>query len=298
MVGLPDVESVTKSRAQLAELEAERKVVSELHAAMQEGGWLNEGAVQGDLGTYQPASTIDTSKLEALLAQQGEFYTEAGRWVEKWTGVVIKLRSAVSAALSDPQNGLWKPVEQVILESAPIIDGCAGPNGTEWSDYLFATSFTEFVAARKEYTYQFGMGERIKASMRVLQETTDALASEPSLASRSATLRAAVEACVELNLGDTKEVANAQAALQTLETLNTLLSQGLASLELNDLARAKQACSEENITCSELERTDELLVMLESVKSALDAKNITQLRQAMVKARENGGQRAPISTKA
>ena len=101
------------------------------------------------------------------------------------------------------------------------------------SDHLFASSFTEFVAARAECTYQFGMGERIKSSLQHLESTVRTLTDEATLAARCANLRAAWSACVDLNLKDTKQVAEAGATLEELDAVKAVLVEGLSSLQLS-----------------------------------------------------------------
>jgi hypothetical protein len=266
--GLPDVEAVTRSREQVATIEDERKVIGSLQDALRYGGWLNAGAQSGEFSTYQSGSSIDSSVLEGLLQQQGDFITENGRWLARWCSAVVSLRRAVRVALEAPSPEHWRAVDNVVEETVPaVMDQKKGKSA------VTPIGYEEVTAAKLEVQYR----KRCQDSLVALAKTLVDITAESDLDERSEYLRRAVRVCLDLQLGEDTAVVAAQATLQSLDQMLAACRGALSSLEVTDLAAAIQLCAEHKTESSEQENCVKVHRALVALSDALERKNVADV---------------------
>jgi len=293
LAGLPGVDIIVKLRRQLAAVEFERKVLKSIQDALSIGGWTNASANMkaGDLSTYQPASTIEVQNLRNLLNQQ-DFCTEAGRWLARWGKVVVRLRQAMITALQQPSTENWRAVQMVVNEALPKYGNSPGlDNPSFTADYVIMDSFAEFVAARSEYRYQFGMGEQKKQALFCLQSTVVELKNHKSIAIRCERLRAAVQVCLSLDMAAETDVASSQRLLAELEGYANSFEDVLRTWNLTQLKVILEIPVRD---CQEFAKCVEATGLLSDLEVALKSKDYTRVVACLAAVRECGAQTAGL----
>jgi len=284
---------LTRVRARMAAIDSEGKVVSELRKALSQDGWTNENARLGDYSSYQDSSTVDSGKI-AILLSENEFITESGRWWSRWAKGIINLRNFVKVAVHEPSFHHWKQVHLVLEELRPAVyENVCTENSFIMHDFLFADSFREFVAARREFKYQSDLAE---AAERV-ESAIISLYQERSLAKRCTSLNSAIRAYTALS-SDSKAISAAETVLDSLHSVLSQLNSGLTKLDRDSLTEGIQSCASLSLECTELLECTEAISKLNHLNICLERRDVDGIRSALLVVLDAGLKRAPLVSKA
>jgi hypothetical protein len=282
-VEMPDVSILRKHVAAMAAEETEiARIQWELAAST--GGWLNEGAMRGDLKTYQSAITITSGLPLTYFGESPSLVTKPGRDLLQWTKAIVDLRVLIKDAL-----------KTVPTEMAPW---CALANFLDLhvsatSGVLKRVCVAEFIEARKETDHRLNVGRILVELGRAIRST------DPDPHARERLLRFVLLEAERANMAPWfSEVAIAQSLLDDVYRANDFARQAISTSNPKLLTAALEQAAKLGLHSDELQRCSILNDCARLFQSAMDHTSLDELAMAIQKANAVGMPETSLTVKA